>query len=327
MNHKSQYILLLALSAIGTGIASAQTLGAIPVPVGANPAFIQTSQSTSMPTVVTPGASAQMAYKANPVSETQAPSKSAPVQEEKPKPAVNAQPGSEKPAAEAVASKTEVNPMTGKASDIEILTHDYEVEKIRAAIATEKQKRVTAERAMSDQVLPPPLAAPIKPPLVPQAGNGLPPQNQEASTIAMKPAKTPRVKPMPVMPPMATLAGTMMQNGERFAIIEQGGETAVVKQGQIAFGQTVGRVAENNVTLGGMMLSTQAANVMRVAKTDSQALPSSMPGAMSNSGPMPAPLSAPGINPSLPMTIPTQGQAPVNTAPGMPASGPMVVAR
>lgn len=324
MNQKSQYILLLALSAIGTGIASAQTLGAIPVPVGANPAFIQTSQPTSIPTVVTPGASAQMAYKANPVSETQAPSKAAPVpvQEEKPKPAVNAQPGSEKPVAEAVASKTEVNPMTGKASDIEMLTHDYEVEKIRAAIATEKQKRVTAERAMNDQVLPPPMAAPIKPPLAPQAGKGLPPQNQEAPTIAMKPAKMPKIKPMPVMPPMATLAGTMMQNGERYAIIEQGGETAVVKQGQTAFGQTVGRVAENNVTLGGTMLSGQSANVMRVAKTDVQ--PGS-PSAISNSGPMPAPLSAPGINPTIPMTIPTQGQPPVNMQAVSSGSGPLVI--
>lgn len=325
MNHKSHYVLLLALSA--TGIASAQTLGAIPVPVGANPAFIQPSQTAMAPSVNAPSVNAQLANTANHVNEAPVANKAFLVPEEKPKSTVNAQPASDKPNAEAVASKTEVNPMTGKASDIEILTHDYEVEKIRAAIATEKQKRVTAERAMNDQVLPPPLAAPLKAPIMSQTGNGSPQQNQEAPVATMKPLKVPKIKPMPAMPPMASLAGTMMQNGERFAIIEQGGETAVVKQGQTAFGQTVGRVSENSVTLGGLMLSSQSANVMRVAKTDAQAISSSMPGAMSNSGPMPAPLSAPGVNPALPMTIPTQGQPPVNTAPGFPSGGPMVVAR
>jgi len=327
MNHKSHYVLLLALSAIGTGIASAQTLGAIPVPVGANPAFIQTSQTPSMPTNAAPAAnSSQTVVKANPITEAPVAAKQQPAQDDKPKVVATAQPSAEKPV-EPGANKTEVNPMTGKATDIETLTHDYEVEKIRAAIATEKQKRVTAERAMNDQAMPPPLAAPIKAPLVPQASNGLPPQMQEAPQVAMKPVKMPKVKQVPVMPHMATLAGTMMQNGERFAILEQGGETAVVKQGQTAFGQQVGRVAENSVTLGGMMLSSQSANVMRVARTDIQNTPTGTVGSMVSSGPLPAPLAAPGINPSLPMTIPIQGQAPVNTTPGMPANGPMVVAR
>ena len=113
-----------------------------------------------------------------------------------------------------------------------------------------------------------------------------------------------------------------MQNGERYAIIEQGGESTVVKQGQMAFGQSVDKVTSNSATLGGVYLASQPTSVMRVAKTDIQPMTGNGPGqsGIAGSGPMPAPLAGPGINPALPMTIPTQGQAPINTSsiPGQP---------
>jgi hypothetical protein len=117
----------------------------------------------------------------------------------------------------------------------------------------------------------------------------------------------------------------MMQNGERYAIFEQGGETVVAKQGQTAFGQSVGKVSESGAILGGMMLTKQSADVMRLARNDIGVTPTVGMQQSAVNGPLPAPLSGPGVNPSLPLTIPTQGQAPTNTAMmpqmGIPATG------
>lgn len=316
MIYKPTTLLLLAISVIGTGSAVAQTLGAIPVPVAANPAFIQTSPAPSA-TANAAAASVgmQTPVKASVSAEVPAAAKQPAAQEEKPKVVATAQSPVEKPA-ESGASKAEVNPMTGKTVDIETLTHDYEKEKLLAAIATEKQKRLTAERSGVDQAMPAPPVGGMKAPLAPQAS-----ANASASTVngaaeaPIKPAKVVKMKPVPVMPTTPTLAGTMMQNGERYAIIEQGGESVVVKQGQRAFGQLVDKVSSTSVTLGGMDLAGQPSSVMRVARSDVQTSNPSASGQLNalGSGPMPAPLTGPSINPSLPMTIPTQGQAPINT--------------
>lgn len=326
-------LLLLCLTAIGSSTALAQQLGAIPVAVAANPAFIQAGpsgmaaqavQTASQAVTTTPVVSSTPAAG----SPAATPAKQAAQTDEKAKPVVanNAQP-TEKAAPDATPPKGEVNPMTGKVADIETLTLTYEREKLLAAIATEKQKRLTAERTANDQAMPTPPSGPIKAPLVgPVGANPGAPANAPAE-IPTKPVKVAKMKPVPVMPAMPMLAGTMMQNGERYAIIEQGGDSVVVKQGQTAFGQTVGRITENGATLGGMMLSAQAPSVMRVARNDSQIGATSGVGMQSvvGNGPMPAPLSGPGVNPSLPLTIPTQGQAPTNTAMmpqmGIPATG------
>lgn len=323
MIYKPTTLLLLAISAIGTGSVAAQTLGAIPVPVAANPAFIQTSQAPSASANAAPASvGVQTPVKASVSAEGPAAVKQPAAQEEKPKAVATAQPSAEKPA-ESGPIKAEVNPMTGKAADIETLTHDYEKEKLLAAIATEKQKRLTAERSGVDQAMPAPPLGANKPPLAPQASaNSNAAAFNGAAEAPIKPAKVVKMKPVPVMPATPTLAGTMMQNGERYAIIEQGGESVVVKQGQTAFGQLVDKVSSTSVTLGGMVLAGQPSSVMRVARSDVQ---TSNPGASGQlnalgSGPMPAPLTGPGINPSLPMTIPTQGQSPINTSsfPGQP---------
>lgn len=324
-------LLLLCLTAIGSSAALAQQLGGIPVAVAANPAFIQAGPSgmaaqaiqtapqavASVPVVsITPAATSPAATPAKQASQT----------DEKVKPVIasNAQPAEKSPPPPP--PKGEVNPMTGKTADIETLTHDYEVEKIRAAIATEKQKRLTAERTANDQAMPTPPSGPMKAPLVGPAGANPGAASVNAQAEApVKPVKVARIKPVPVMPAMPMLAGTMMQNGERYAIIEQSGESVVVKQGQTAFGQAVGRISESSVSLGGMMLSAQAPSVMRVARNDMPVGGTSVGGTQSvaGNGPMPAPLS--GVNPSLPLTIPTQGQAPTNTAMmpqiGIPATG------
>lgn len=324
-------LLLLCLAAIGSSAASAQQLGAIPVAVAANPAFIQAGQSGMAAQAVQ---TASQAVAAAPVvsstpaaaSPAATPAKQAAQTDEKAKPVVanNAQPA-EKAAPDATPPKGEVNPMTGKVADIETLTLTYEREKLLAAIATEKQKRLTAERTANDQAMPTPPSGPIKAPLVgPVGANPGAPANGQVET-PVKPVKVVRIKPVPVMPAMPMLAGTMMQNGERYAIIEQSGESVVVKQGQTAFGQAVGRISESSVSLGGMMLSAQAPSVMRVARNDMPVGGASVGGTQSvaGNGPMPAPLS--GVNPSLPLTIPTQGQAPTNTAMmpqmGIPATG------
>lgn len=324
-------LLLLCLAAIGSSAASAQQLGAIPVAVAANPAFIQAGQSGMAAQAVQTASQAVTATQV--VSSTPAagspaatPVKQAAQTEEKAndkaKPVVanNAQ-----PAEKAAPPKGEVNPMTGKVADIETLTLTYEREKLLAAIATEKQKRLTAERTANDQAMPTPPSGPIKAPLVgPVGANPGAPANGQVET-PVKPVKVARIKPVPVMPAMPMLAGTMMQNGERYAIIEQSGESVVVKQGQTAFGQAVGRISESSVSLGGMMLSAQAPSVMRVARNDMPVGGTPVGGTQSvaGNGPMPAPLS--GVNPSLPLTIPTQGQAPTNTAMmpqmGIPATG------
>ena len=328
-------LLLLCLAAIGSSAASAQQLGAIPVAVAANPAFIQAGPSgvaaqavqtappavTAAPVVGSTSAAASPA--ASPVKQaTQTDEKA----NEKAKPVVasNTQPA-EKSQPE-TPPKGEVNPMTGKVADIETLTLTYEREKLLAAIATEKQKRLTAERTANDQAMPIPPSGPMKAPLVGPAGANPGAASVNAQAEApVKPVKVARIKPVPVMPAMPMLAGTMMQNGERYAIIEQSGESVVVKQGQTAFGQAVGRISESSVSLGGMMLSAQAPSVMRVARNDMPVGGASVGGTQSvaGNGPMPAPLS--GVNPSLPLTIPTQGQAPTNTAMmpqmGIPATG------
>lgn len=317
-------LLLLCLTAIGSSAALAQQLGAIPVAVAANPAFIQAGPSGMAAQAVQTASLAVTATQV--VSSTPAaaspaatPAKQAAQTEEKandkakPVVASNAQPA-EKAAPDATPPKGEVNPMTGKVADIETLTLTYEREKLLAAIATEKQKRLTAERTANDQAMPTPPSGPIKAPLVgPVGANPGAPANAPAE-IPAKPVKVAKIKPAPVMPAMPMLAGTMMQNGERYAIIEQGGESLVVKQGQMAFGQAVGRISENSVSLGGMMLSAQAPSVMRVARNDIPIGGTSGGGMQSvaGNGPMPAPLS--GVNPALPLTIPTQGQAPTNTA-------------
>lgn len=328
-------LLLLCLAAIGSNAALAQQLGAIPVAVAANPAFIQASPSgmaaqavqtapqavaaapvvSSTPAAVSPATTlakqtAQTEEKAN----------------DKAKPVVanNAQPA-EKAAPDATPPKGEVNPMTGKTADIETLTLTYEREKLLAAIATEKQKRLTAERTANDQAMPTAPTGPMKAPLVgPVVANPGAPANAPAET-PVKPVKVAKPKPVPVMPAMPMLAGTMMQNGERFAVIEQGGETAVVKEGQTAFGQPVGKVSESGAMLGGMMLGKQSTSVMRLARNDMSTAPIGGLQSVSGNGPLPAPLSGPGVNPSLPLTIPTQGQAPTNTAMmpqvGIPVAG------
>lgn len=325
MIYKPTTLLLLAISAMGTGSVAAQTLGAIPVPIAANPAFIQTSQAPSaVPSsqtvvAVTTATSSKASPAASSTAANSSPEQSAP---DKLKVAVaNSSATTDKPAVEA---KSEVNPMTGKAADIETLTHDYEVEKIRAAIATEKQKRLTAERSTNESIMPgAPLASIGKPPLTPQIGTNPLLVTADAQAVPTpKPVKMAKPKPVTVMPTMPLLAGTLMQNGERYAIIEQGGDSVVVKQGQMAFGQIVDKVSSTSVTLGGMVLTSQPSSVMRVARSDVQTSGSSAPGQASviGSGPMPAPLSGPSINPALPMTIPTQGQAPINTSsiPGQP---------
>lgn len=329
-------LLLLCLAAIGSSAASAQQLGAIPVAVAANPAFIQAGpsgiaaqavQTASQAVTTTPVVSSAPAA----ASPATTPAKQAAQTDEKAndkaKPVVanNAQPA-EKAAPDATPPKGEVNPMTGKVADIETLTLTYEREKLLAAIATEKQKRLTAERTANDQAMPIPPSGPMKAPLVGPAGANPGAASVNAQAEApVKPVKVARIKPVPVMPAMPMLAGTMMQNGERYAIIEQSGESVVVKQGQTAFGQAVGRISESSVSLGGMMLSAQAPSVMRVARNDMPVGGTSVGGTQSvaGNGPMPAPLS--GVNPSLPLTIPTQGQAPTNTAMmpqmGIPATG------
>lgn len=328
-------LLLLCLTAIGSSAALAQQLGAIPVAVAANPAFIQAGQSgmaaqavqtapqavaaapvvSSTPAAVSPATTlakqaAQTDEKAN--------DKAKSVIASNPQPAEKSTPDTP--------PKGEVNPMTGKVADIETLTLTYEREKLLAAIATEKQKRLTAERTANDQAMPTPPSGPMKAPLVGPAGANPGAASVNAQAAApVKPVKVARIKPVPVMPAMPMLAGTMMQNGERYAIIEQSGESVVVKQGQTAFGQAVGRISESSVSLGGMMLSAQAPSVMRVARNDMPVGGASVGGTQSvaGNGPMPAPLS--GVNPSLPLTIPTQGQAPTNTAMmpqmGIPATG------
>lgn len=313
-------LLLLCLTAIGSSAASAQQLGAIPVAVAANPAFIQAGQSGLASQAVQ---TAPQAVAASPVKQAAHIDEKA---NDKAKPVVasNAQPA-EKAAPDATPPKGEVNPMTGKVADIETLTLTYEREKLLAAIATEKQKRLTAERTTNDQAMPTPPSGPIKAPLVgPVGANPGAPANAPAE-MPVKPVKVAKTKPVPVMPAIPMLAGTMMQNGERYAIIEQSGESVVVKQGQTAFGQAVGRISESSVSLGGVMLSAQAPSVMRVARNDMPVGGTSVGGTQSvaGNGPMPAPLS--GVNPSLPLTIPTQGQAPANTAMmpqiGIPATG------
>ena len=319
-------LLLLCLTAIGSNAALAQQLGAIPVAVAANPAFIQTGpsgmgaqavQTPAQPVAATPVASTTPAKQATQTDEKA---------NDRAKPVVanNAQ-SVEKATPDATPPKGEVNPMTGKVADIEALTLTYEREKLLAAIATEKQKRLTAERTANDQAMPTPPSGSMKAPLVGPVGtNPAAPANAPVET-PVKPVKVAKIKPVPVMPAMPMLAGTMMQNGERYAIIEQGGDSVVVKQGQTAFGQTVGRISENGATLGGMMLSAQSPSVMRVARNDSPIGVTSGVGMQSvvGSGPMPAPLS--GVNPALPLTIPTQGQTPTNTAMmqpmGIPATG------
>ena len=332
-------VLLLCLATIGSGAALAQQLGAIPIPVGANPAFIQTTPTTiDTQTVQPPQGTAPVAILQSSQTPSQAttPKPVAVKQDQAQRLSVNAAsiPGEDKskPATEGAdkktaatnesgASKGEVNPMTGKTADIETLTHDYEVEKLRASIATEKQKRMTAERSMNDSIMPPPPQS-AKAPLAPIQQVGM---QQTAPVVQTKPIKMPKTKPLPVMPMQPHLAGTMMQNGERYAIFEQGGETVVVKQGQTAFGQSVGKVSESGAILGGMMLAKQSADVMRLARNDISGTPTAgmQPGAMN--GPLPAPLTGPSVNPTLPLTIPTQGQAPTNTAMmqpmGIPATG------
>ena len=328
-------LLLLCLTAIGSSAASAQQLGAIPVAVAANPAFIQAGQSGMAAQAVQTASQAVTATQV--VSSTPAAASPATTlakqtaqsdekANDKAKSVVasNAQPA-EKAAPDATPPKGEVNPMTGKVADIETLTLTYEREKLLAAIATEKQKRLTAERTANDQAMPTPPSGPIKAPLVgPVGANPGAPANGQVET-PVKPVKVAKIKPVPVMPAMPMLAGTMMQNGERYAIIEQSGESVVVKQGQTAFGQAVGRISKSSVSLGGMMLSAQAPSVMRVARNDIPVGGASVGGMQSvaGNGPMPAPLS--GVNPSLPLTIPTQGQAPTNTAMmpqmGIPATG------
>ncbi len=323
-------LLLLCLTAIGSSAALAQQLGAIPVAVAANPAFIQAGPSGMAAQAVQTASQAVTATQVVSSTPAATPAKQAAQTEEKAndktKPVVanNAQP-TEKAAPDATPPKGEVNPMTGKVADIETLTLTYEREKLLAAIATEKQKRLTAERTANDQAMPTPPSGPMKAPLVGPAGaNPGAPANGQVET-PVKPVKVARIKPVPVMPAMPMLAGTMMQNGERYAIIEQSGESVVVKQGQTAFGQAVGRISESSVSLGGMMLSAQAPSVMRVARNDMPVGGASIGGTQSvaGNGPMPAPLS--GVNPSLPLTIPTQGQAPTNTAMmpqmGIPATG------
>lgn len=328
-------LLLMCLTAIGSSAALAQQLGAIPVAVAANPAFIQAGPSGMAPQAVqTPpqAVTATPVVSSTPVAGSPAasPVKQATQTDEKandkakPVVASTAQPA-EKAAPDATPPKGEVNPMTGKVADIETLTLTYEREKLLAAIATEKQKRMTAERTANDQVMPTAPTGPMKAPLVaPVGSNPGAPANAPAE-IPAKPVKVAKMKPVPVMPAMPMLAGTMMQNGERYAIIEQSGESVVVKQGQTAFGQAVGRISESSVSLGGMMLSAQAPSVMRVARNDIPVGGASVGGMQSvaGNGPMPAPLS--GVNPSLPLTIPTQGQAPTNTAMmpqmGIPATG------
>ena len=318
-------LLLLCLTAIGSGAALAQQLGAIPVAVAANPAFIQAGQSgMAAQAVQTPpqAVTATQVVSSTPAAASPAatPAKQAAQTEEKandkakPVVASNAQPA-EKAALDATPPKGEVNPMTGKVADIETLTLTYEREKLLAAIATEKQKRVTAERTANDQAMPTAPTGPMKAPLVgPVVANPGAPANAPAE-IPVKPVKVAKTKPVPVMPAMPMLAGTMMQNGERFAVIEQGGETAVVKEGQTAFGQPVGKVSESGAMLGGMMLGKQSASVMRLARNDMSTAPAGGLQSVAGNGPMPAaPLSGPGINPTLPVTIPTQGQAPTNTA-------------
>jgi hypothetical protein len=332
-------LLLLCLTAIGSSAALAQQLGAIPVAVAANPAFIQAGPSGMAAQAIQ---TATQAVTATPVASTaptatspaNTPAKQAAQTDEKanektndrakPVLANNAQP-TEKAAPDATPPKAEVNPMTGKVADIETLTLTYEREKLLAAIATEKQKRLTAERTANDQAMPTPPSGPMKAPLVgPVGSNPGAPANAPVET-PVKPVKVAKTKPVQVMPAMPMLAGTMMQNGERYAIIEQSGESVVVKQGQTAFGQAVGRISESSVSLGGMMLSAQAPSVMRVARNDMPVGGASVGGTQSvaGNGPMPAPLS--GVNPSLPLTIPTQGQAPTNTAMmqpmGIPATG------
>jgi len=323
----SPKLLLLCLSAIGSGAALAQQLGAIPVTIGANPAFIQsspTSPSITVASVAAPVATSATATKAKPAAVETPAAKTALAQDEKPKPVPDVQKVPEKPAAEPVAAKAEANPMTGQGMDIEALTHEYEKEKLRAAIASEKQKRANAENSAANTGLPPPLAnANAKAPLMPgqlQPQANTPPS--AAPQTVMPPVKAPKVvkaKPVPVQPTFPTLVGTVMQNGERYAIIEQGGDSVVVKQGQSAFGQTVGRVSDNSVSLGGQMLTSQPAGVMRVARTDTPST-SSTTGSATGNGALPAPL-GPGVNPNLPMTLPTQGMAPVNN--GMVSSAPM----
>ncbi len=332
-------LLLLCLTAIGSSAALAQQLGTIPVAVAANPAFIQAGPSGMAAQAVQ---TAPQAVTASPVaSTTPAASSPAPTPvkqaiqtdekvnektNDKAKPVVasNVQPA-EKAAPDATPPKGEVNPMTGKVADIETLTLTYEREKLLAAIATERQKRFAAEQTANDKAMPTPPTGPMKAPLVGPVGtNPGTPANGQVET-PVKPVKVARIKPVPVMPAMPKLAGTMMQNGERYAIIEQSGESVVVKQGQTAFGQAVGRISESSVSLGGMMLSAQAPSVMRVARNDIPVGGASVGGTQSvaGNGPMPAPLS--GVNPSLPLTIPTQGQAPTNTAMmqpmGIPATG------
>ena len=332
-------LLLLCLTAIGSSAALAQQLGTIPVPVAANPAFIQAGPSgmavqavqtappavTATPVVSTaPTATSPANTPAKQAAQTDEKANEKANDRAKPVVANNAQ-FVEKAAPDATPPKGEVNPMTGKVADIETLTLTYEREKLLAAIATEKQKRYAAERTANDQAMLTPPTGPMKAPLVGPAGaNPGAPANAPAET-PVKPHKVAKIKPVPVMPAMPMLAGTMMQNGERYAIIEQGGDSVVVKQGQTAFGQTVGRISENGATLGGMMLSAQSPSVMRVARNDSPIGVTSGVGMQSvvGSGPMPAPLS--GVNPALPLTIPTQGQAPTNTAMmqpmGIPATG------
>lgn len=317
----SPKLLLLCLAAIGSSAALAQQLGAIPLPIVANPAFIQGSPSGSAIQPAQQTVTSPTAAVISSASATTPPAKLAALADDKAKPIVssNAQPA-EKPTPDAQPTKPEVNPMTGKTADIETLTHDYEVEKIKAAIATEKQKRMTAERSMNDNLMPtPPLST--KAAMPPAAGI---PQGM-AAPAQEKPVKVVKLKPTPVMPMQPSLAGTMMQNGERYAIIEQGGDSVVVKQGQTAFGQPVGKVSESGAMLGGMMLGKQSASVMRLARNDMPTTPAAGLQSVSGGGPLPAPLSGPGVNPSLPLTIPTQGQAPTNTAMlpamGIPATG------
>ncbi len=330
-------LLLLCMTAIGSSAASAQQLGAIPVAVAANPAFIQAGQSgmaaQSVQTppqavIATPVVSSTPAAASPAATPAKQTAQSDEKANDKAKPVVasNAQPA-EKAAPDATPPKGEVNPMTGKVADIETLTLTYEREKLLAAIATEKQKRMTAERTANDQAMPTAPTGPMKAPLVgPVGANPGAPANAPAE-IPAKPVKVAKTKPVPVMPAMPMLAGTMMQNGERFAVIEQGGETAVVKEGQTAFGQPVGKVSESGAMLGGMMLGKQSASVMRLARNDTTSAPAGGLQSVAGNGPMPAaPLSGPGINPTLPMTIPTQGQVPTNTAMMQPMGVPATAA-
>lgn len=324
MTYKPTSIVLAALAMIGTGTVAAQTLGAIPVPVGANPAFIQSSPVTTVATVAAPVATSATATKAKPAAVETPAAKPALAQDEKPKPAPDVQKVPEKPTAEPVAAKVEANPMTGQGMDIEALTHEYEKEKLRAAIASEKQKRANAENSAASTGLPPPLTsskAPLMPGQLQPQANTPPSAAPQTVMPQVKAPKVVKAKPVPVQPMFPTLVGTVMQNGERYAIIEQGGDSVVVKQGQTAFGQSVGRVSENSASLGGQILTGQPAGVMRVARTDTPST-SSTTGSATGNGALPAPL-GPGVNPNLPMTLPTQGMAPVNN--GMVSSAPMGV--